>query len=128
MGYVYILCHEDFLNLYKIGFTNLSVAIRVKQLNSQTGVVGKPFKEVYSLKSENAKLVEKIAHGVLKYRDCLIENEYFEVRITEAKKIIQKSEAYAGEYQNNMNDCIKKISNEIDIENTRFDIDFDNAF
>jgi len=85
-GYVYIMSNNRYNGLLKIGRSINEPIIRVKQLSSQTGAIGK-FKVEWSKMVNDSKLYEKILHYFFKkYQD---EGEYFKISLVKAKKLAE---------------------------------------
>lgn len=86
IGYVYILTNPSMPGLVKIGRTNRDPEIRLKELNKPTSVAT-PFVIEFTIKTQNAKITEKLIHDkLIKYR-VNKKREFFKISLAQAHKI-----------------------------------------
>lgn len=88
-GYVYILTNPSLKGKVKIGMTQKSVAERVKQLNSATGVPT-PFNVYHFVESNDCKKLEGDVHKMLSKSRTNSRREFFDMSPKKAKKIVEK--------------------------------------
>lgn len=87
--WVYVLSHPQEENLLKIGYTSKDPNTRIKEINSQTGVVGE-YKLVYLYKTINGQALEREVHSFLKEKRIHPRKEHFELTRDQAVQIIKE--------------------------------------
>lgn len=87
-GYVYIASNPCIPYL-KIGYTTVSVAARIAELNKGTGVPAN-YKEEYSVYTRRSHYLEKLVHAELKSRRVKDSREMFDISIPEARDVINR--------------------------------------
>lgn len=98
-GFVYVLSNESMPGLVKIGMTTRDPDVRLREINSATGVL--PFVIEAVIASRNAKWTEREVHERLAARRVNKNREFFRIEIQEAKKTIfdvarkQRQRAYS---------------------------------
>jgi hypothetical protein len=83
-GYVYIAINPEYAGRVKIGMTEDTIENRMKSLTRHSGVLGQ-FTCYYSVKVENPKYVESLAHALFaeyRYQD---NREFFSITPEKAK-------------------------------------------
>jgi hypothetical protein len=86
-GFIYILSTRSQPRLLKIGITQRTVEVRVKEINSATGVVV-PYGVRASWRVDNASEVEQEVHALFEPFRIRVDREFFEVEFLEASRII----------------------------------------
>lgn len=88
--YVYVLVNQGVPGICKIGMTTTSVAQRVEEINSATGVIT-PWYPVYSYKCVNSYYLEQEVHSYLEKRGYRVnpKREGFSITSTEAIGVIE---------------------------------------
>jgi len=86
-GFIYILSTRDQPRLLKIGITQRTVEVRVKEINSATGVIV-PYgvRAVWSV--DDAAEVEQELHAILAEHRIRADREFFELDFFEASRLI----------------------------------------
>lgn len=87
-GWLYILSRRDEPDILKIGMTTRSVAERVKEINSATGVL-KPYSVRSAYKVECVRKTEKIVFKRLADYRIREDREFFQIPFAEACKLIE---------------------------------------
>lgn len=87
--WVYVLSHPQEPDLLKIGYTSKDPKIRIKELNSQTGVAGE-YKLVYLYKTVNGQALEREIHNFLKEKRIHPRKEHFELTRDQAVQVIKE--------------------------------------
>lgn len=85
-GFVYVLSNESMPGLVKIGMTTRDPDVRLREINSATGVL--PFVIEAVIASRDAKWTEREVHERLALRRVNKSREFFRIEIPEAKKTI----------------------------------------
>ncbi|PGK51985.1 hypothetical protein CN918_29795 [Priestia megaterium] len=83
-GKVYVLSNESMPGLYKIGCTTTSVEKRVQELSAPTGIPT-PFKEEFSILTDDPRESEKILHDELKDYRISPSREFFKADLDTIK-------------------------------------------
>lgn len=92
-GWLYILSRRDEPDILKIGMTTRSVAERVKEINSATGVL-RPYSVRSAYKVKYVRKAEKIVFKQLSDYRIRKDREFFQIPFAEACKLIE-SEIFA---------------------------------
>jgi hypothetical protein len=98
-GFVYVLSNESMPGIVKIGMTTRDPDVRLREINSATGVL--PFVIEAVIASRNAKWTEREVHERLAARRVNKNREFFRIELAEAKKTIfdvarqQRQRAYS---------------------------------
>ena len=87
-GYVYIASNPCIPYL-KIGYTTVSVAARIADLNKGTGVPAK-YKEEYSVYTRRSHYLEKLVHADLASNRVKCSREFFDISIPEARDVLNR--------------------------------------
>lgn len=89
--WVYVLVNQGIPGICKIGMTTTSVAQRVEEINSATGVIT-PWYPVYSYKCINSYYLEQEVHTYLEKRGYRVnpKREGFNITSTEAIRVIEE--------------------------------------
>lgn len=89
--WVYVLVSHGVPGICKIGMTTTSVAQRVKEINSATGVIT-PWFPVYRYKCLNSRALEQAVHQKLEGMGYRVnpKREGFEIRSDEAISVIEE--------------------------------------
>lgn len=104
-GYVYILSNPTMPGIVKIGKTVRAPEVRLKELNSATGVA-MPFKLETVVETKNPSLTERIIHEHLSSRRINQRREFFEVSVKDATRVAKEaakrthSRIYSGRQRN----------------------------
>jgi T5orf172 domain. len=99
-GFVYVLSNEAMPGVVKIGMTARDPKVRLKEINSATGVL--PFKLEAVIVSRNARWTEREVHKALEGHRINSKREFFRLDSKRARKIIfdiarkQHQKAYSG--------------------------------
>ena len=88
-GWIYVLSTREAPNVLKIGMTSRSVSLRVKEINSATGVIY-PFGARHVFRVQRAKEAEKVVHEALSDFRIRSDREFFEVQPGEAARLIRQ--------------------------------------
>lgn len=88
IGWIYILSTRKQPNILKIGMTNRSVAQRVKEINSATGVLI-PYSARGVFRVQNAAKTEREIFALLDQYRLRSDREFFELPFKEAVHIIE---------------------------------------
>jgi cold shock CspA family protein len=84
-GFIYILSTRENPDLLKIGVTTRSLELRVKEINSATGIAI-PFGVRHCWLVPNANVLEKIIHQKLETYRIRADREFFNIKFGEAVK------------------------------------------
>lgn len=87
MGFVYILSTRDNARLLKIGITRRTVEVRVKEINSATGVIV-PYGVRAVWRVDDAGKVERELHALFAPYRIRADREFFEIEFFEASRLI----------------------------------------
>ena len=87
-GYVYIASNPCIPYL-KIGYTTVSVAARLAELNKGTGVPAN-YKEEYSVYTRRSHYLEKLVHAELESKRVKNAREMFDISLSEARDILNR--------------------------------------
>lgn len=87
-GYVYIASNPCIPYL-KIGYTTISVAARIAELNKGTGVPAN-YKEEYSVYTRRSHYLEKLVHAELESKRVKNAREMFDISVSEARDILNR--------------------------------------
>jgi hypothetical protein len=100
--WVYVLVNQNMPGICKIGMTTTSVAQRVEEINSATGVIT-PWYPVYSYKCINSYYLEQEVHTYLEKRGYRVnpKREGFLITSTEAIRVIEE---LGEKYRANLNE------------------------
>jgi hypothetical protein len=87
-SWVYIMSNPSIPDLYKIGYTNKDLEVRVKEVSRGTGVA-MSFEVIWAFKCFDGEMLEYEVHKCLdKYRENS-RREFFRVSLEEAKSTIR---------------------------------------
>ena len=86
-GWIYILSTREQPSVLKIGFTRRSVAQRVNEINSATGVLF-PFSARHVFRVKHAQYVEQEIFRLLDQYRIRSDREFFEIPFDEARRLI----------------------------------------
>jgi hypothetical protein len=86
-GFVYVLTNEVMPGIVKIGFTEVSVEQRLKQLNNTSLPV--PFEEFFAARVPDCRSLERTLHFVFGEQRVAVNREFFRINPDLAKAIIQ---------------------------------------
>lgn len=88
-GFIYILSNPAMPNHYKVGLTTNSIKQRICELNT-TGVPKSFFAEnIFEIKSNKLREVERLAHQKLKEKDLHAGKEFFEGALTDCIEAVE---------------------------------------
>ena len=88
-GWIYVLSTRETPNILKIGMTSRSVSMRVKEINSATGLIY-PFGARYVFRVNDAKEAEEAIHKTLSGYRIRSDREFFEIQPGEAIRLIRQ--------------------------------------
>ena len=88
-GWIYILSTKEQPNILKIGRTERSVSLRVKEINSATGVLI-PYGARHVFRVSNAPYAERLIHSALDRHRIRNDREFFQLNIQEAERVIKE--------------------------------------
>ena len=89
VGWIYVLSTRETPNILKIGMTSRSVSLRVKEINSATGVIY-PFGARYVFRVNNAKQAEEAIHQDLNGYRIRSDREFFDIPPGDAIRLIEQ--------------------------------------
>lgn len=89
-GYVYILSNPTMPGIVKIGKTMRAPEVRLKELNSATGVA-MPFRIEAVIETNNPSITERIIHQNLSNNRINKRREFFKVSIKEANAVAKNA-------------------------------------
>ena len=87
-GWIYVLSRREEPNILKVGRTNRSVSIRVKEINSAPGVLF-PFGARFVYRVNDAVEAERLVHQALNAYRVRRDREFFDITPHDADSIIQ---------------------------------------
>jgi hypothetical protein len=87
--WVYILAHPVEDNIYKIGYTHKDPRERLKEINSQTGVVGE-YRLVYMFRTCDGLFLENMVHKELSSLRLHSRKEHFQVSREKAIETVKR--------------------------------------
>lgn len=85
-GFVYVLSNEAMPGIVKIGMTQRDPSIRLREINSATGVL--PFKLEAAVTTRNAKWTEKAVHQRLAHLRVNDGREFFRITARDARQTV----------------------------------------
>ncbi|NTF17424.1 GIY-YIG nuclease family protein [Agrobacterium rubi] len=85
-GFVYVMSNAAMPGIVKIGMTSRNPEIRLREINSATGVL--PFTLEAVIVSRNAKWTEREVHSKLSGRRVRENREFFRIETDEARRLI----------------------------------------
>ena len=88
-GWIYVLSKREEPNILKIGRTQRSVSLRVKEINAATGVLI-PFGARYVFRVKDAAEAEKVVHQALGSYRIRDDREFFDIAPRDAERMINK--------------------------------------
>ena len=88
-GWIYVLSTREAPSILKIGMTSRSVSMRVKEINSATGVIY-PFGARYVFRVNNVKEAEATIHQSLSDYRIRSDREFFDIQPGEAFRLIRQ--------------------------------------
>lgn len=97
-GFVYVLSNPAMPGIVKIGMTQRDPDVRLREINSATGVL--PFSIEAVIASRNAKWTEREVHSRLTGKRVRENREFFRVPVEDARKVVfdvarnQRQKAY----------------------------------
>jgi hypothetical protein len=100
-GFVYILTNESMPGIVKIGMTSRNPEVRLREINSATGVL--PFELEAVIASRNAKWTERAVHERLAGRRVTENREFFRIAPASARRVVfevarrQRQQAFRGQ-------------------------------
>ena len=87
-GWIYVLSRREEPNILKVGRTKRSVSIRVKEINSASGVLF-PFGARFVYRVRDAVEAERVVHQALNAYRVRSDREFFDIEPYDADSIIQ---------------------------------------
>lgn len=109
IGYVYILSNTTMPGIVKIGKTTRDPIVRLKEINSATGVA-MPFKIEAVVETKNPSLTESMIHKRLSRNRVNQRREFFRISVSEATDVARsaanksKAKIYSGRRYRRPND------------------------
>ena len=88
-GWIYVLSTREAPSILKVGMTSRSVSLRVKEINSATGVIY-PFGARDVFRVHNAKEAEEAIHQALSSYRIRSDREFFDIPPGEARRLIEQ--------------------------------------
>ena len=88
-GWIYVLSRREQPNILKIGRTNRSVSVRVKEINQATGILF-PFGARYVYRVNDAAEAERLVHQALEEYRVRQDREFFDIQPDNADSIIRE--------------------------------------